>query len=327
MDGFETINHKDGIVTVTVELNDTKEITAFDFIAADNAALESDVSGNINGTAIDLSVPSGTNLTALVASFTTTGEVISVGAVPQTSGTTANDFTSPVTYTVTAEDGSTADYIVTVNIAVTPYLDFTYGTGGCEVKLSTEGNSAQGAGTIDSIEIPAEYNGEPVNAISFRGFDKLSYSGCSNLVSISIPDRVTSIGEYAFRNCSSLTEIIISGDISVIGDGTFTGCTSLSSVSLPDNITSIGVSAFQNCASLTSIVIPAQVESIDDYAFSGCSNLSPSAFPTALILSALVPLRIVRVSAQFPSRAEFQVFTTEHFGTVQVYHPSSFPTG
>jgi hypothetical protein len=49
-----------------------------------------------------------------VANFTTTGASVSVGATAQVSGTTANDFTSPVDYTVTAADGSTVDYTVTV---------------------------------------------------------------------------------------------------------------------------------------------------------------------------------------------------------------------
>jgi hypothetical protein len=52
-----------------------------------------------------------------VASFTTTGVSVKVGATTQTSGTTANDFTSPVTYRVTAGNGSTQDYVVTVTVA------------------------------------------------------------------------------------------------------------------------------------------------------------------------------------------------------------------
>ena len=114
-----------GIITLlmlTACLNGTvpseeKEITAFSFTADSNTALTSDVTGTIDGTDISLTVPYGTEVTALVASFTTTGQSVSVDGTEQTSGTTANDFSSPVTYTVTAENGSTQDYAVTVTFA------------------------------------------------------------------------------------------------------------------------------------------------------------------------------------------------------------------
>jgi hypothetical protein len=47
-------------------------------------------------------MPTGTDVTALVATFTKTGVIVRVGLNVQVSGTTANDFTNPVTYTVTA---------------------------------------------------------------------------------------------------------------------------------------------------------------------------------------------------------------------------------
>src|SRR5512143_3518214 len=67
------------------------------------------VTGTINETnkTIAVTMPYGTSVTALVAAFTTTGNSIAVGGTAQVSGTTANDFTSPVIYTVTAADGST----------------------------------------------------------------------------------------------------------------------------------------------------------------------------------------------------------------------------
>jgi formylglycine-generating enzyme required for sulfatase activity len=79
--------------------------------------LSSDVTGTINGTDISATVPYGTDVTALVATFSTTGSSVTVGGTTQISGTTANDFTSPVTYTVTAGDDSTQDYTVTVTVA------------------------------------------------------------------------------------------------------------------------------------------------------------------------------------------------------------------
>ncbi len=97
-------------VTVTIAAVSAKAMTAFSLAG---------VAGTINETAktIAVAMPSGTNLTALVATFSTTGAGVKIGATIQSSGTTANSFVSPVTYTVTAADDTTAAYVVTVTIA------------------------------------------------------------------------------------------------------------------------------------------------------------------------------------------------------------------
>ncbi|MDD2915209.1 MAG: ice-binding family protein [Gallionella sp.] len=97
-------------VTVAVAPITAKAITAYSLAG---------VTGTINETAktIAVNLPSGTNITALVATFSTTGINVTVGASVQTSGTTVNDFSSPVAYTVTAVDGSTATYNVAVVVA------------------------------------------------------------------------------------------------------------------------------------------------------------------------------------------------------------------
>ena len=90
-----------------------KAITAFSFTIP--AA-----TGTINETAktIAVTVPYGTNVTALVATFAYTGAKVTVGSTVQISGTTPNDFTNPVSYVLTAADGSTSTYIVTVTVAM-----------------------------------------------------------------------------------------------------------------------------------------------------------------------------------------------------------------
>jgi len=87
-----------------------KAVTAYSFAG---------VAGTINEPAktVSLTLPYGTDVTALVATFTTTGTSVSVGTVPQTSKVTANDFTGPLTYTITGQDGTTESYSVTVTIA------------------------------------------------------------------------------------------------------------------------------------------------------------------------------------------------------------------
>ena len=80
---------------------------------------------------------------------------------------------------------------------------------------------------------------------------------------------VTSIGDWAFYNCTGLTSITIPNSVTSIGDSAFEACTGLTSVTIPDRVTSIGDRAFTFCSSLTSITIPNSVTSIGRSAFDG----------------------------------------------------------
>ncbi len=93
-----------------------KDITAFNFYSEQNSGegITDFAVGAITGTNISVLVPYNTDITGLIATFITTGASVQVGITIQVSGTTANDFTNPVTYTVTAEDDTTKDYTVTV---------------------------------------------------------------------------------------------------------------------------------------------------------------------------------------------------------------------
>src|SRR6185437_1497102 len=102
-------------VTVTIAPIDAKAITALSL--SDTAGAIGTVAGTINGTNITVAMPAGTNVTKLVATFSTTGKNIAVGNKIQISGTTPNNFSSPVIYTVTAADGTTQNYTVIVTVA------------------------------------------------------------------------------------------------------------------------------------------------------------------------------------------------------------------
>ncbi len=92
--------------------------------------------------------------------------------------------------------------------------------------------------------------------------------------SYQIPASVTSIGDYAFRNCGSLTGVTIPTGVTSIGDGAFRDCYCLSGVVIPDSVTGIGNYAFFNCGPLTSVIIPGSVTSIGEHAFEYCYNLT-----------------------------------------------------
>ena len=109
---------------------------------------------------------------------------------------------------------------------------------------------------------------------SVTSIGNYAFNKCSSLTSITIPDGVTSIGAYAFYNCSSLTSVNIPDGVTSIEAYAFYGCKSLiTSITIPDGAT-IGSNAFQNCSGLTSITIPGDVTSIGVSAFSGCSGMA-----------------------------------------------------
>ena len=109
-----------------------------------------------------------------------------------------------------------------------------------------------------------------------------AFFDCTSLTSVTIPDSVTSIGRYAFQNCTSLTSVTIPNSVTSIGMSAFDGCESLTSVTIPDSVTSIGNAAFYNCTSLTSVTIPDSVTSIDVNAFAGCTSLTSVTIPDSV---------------------------------------------
>ena len=101
-----------------------------------------------------------------------------------------------------------------------------------------------------------------------------AFNGCSSLTSVTIPNSVTEIGGSAFVGCASLKSITMPNSVTSIGDMAFYKCSSLTSITIPDSVTSIGSSAFSDCSKLRSITIPNSVTSIGAWAFNGCTGLT-----------------------------------------------------
>lgn len=109
-----------------------------------------------------------------------------------------------------------------------------------------------------------------------------AFKNCTKLTSIKISDRVTSIGPNAFSGCENLTSVTIPNGVTNIGNYAFNDCKCLTSVTIPDGVTSIGVCTFYNCANLTSVTIPNSVTSIDTSAFNKCTKLTSVTIPNSV---------------------------------------------
>ena len=120
-------------------------------------------------------------------------------------------------------------------------------------------------------DMPCLRTGDPYGGgYAYHG----TFTNCSALTEVILPQNLLSVGAYAFKGCSSLPTVVIPESVLAIGDCAFYICTSLSSITIPKNVTSIGSDAFRECSSLTAITIPNSVTNIGQNAFYKCTSLS-----------------------------------------------------
>ena len=102
------------------------------------------------------------------------------------------------------------------------------------------------------------------------------------VTSVDINNLVTSIGEYAFYQCTYLTSVTIPDSVTTIGGRAFMKCLSLPNITIPDGVTTIGDATFHSCDALTSVTIPDSVTTIGDIVFYTCTNLTSVTFGNSL---------------------------------------------
>ena len=134
---------------------------------------------------------------------------------------------------------------------------------------------------ISTASIPSyiTFNGINYSVTSIGSF---AFDNCTKLTSVTIPISVTSIGSLAFYGCTSLTNVNIPDSVASIGNGAFKGCASLTNINLPNSITNIKYQAFYGCASLSSIVIPDNVTELEASIFYNCSSLTSANIPNGI---------------------------------------------
>ena len=207
-------------------------------------------------------------------------------------GLPQNTAENPHTVKLAAVNISTSDTMGSVNTAVTDRY-ITLDLSACSATGNTISGSFSASGSSD------------MNVIRNNQY----------IVGVILPGSVTSIGNYAFAQCSSLTSVTIPEGLTSIGSMAFYGCVNLvftvngsgsysalesgkmliknsnelaaypsasGAVTLPASVTSIGNFAFLSCTSLASVTIPEGVTSIGSQAFYGCSSLASVTIPASL---------------------------------------------
>ena len=106
-----------------------------------------------------------------------------------------------------------------------------------------------------------------------------AFRGCQSLKIVKIPSKVTAIPDHCFEGCSSLESVTIPDGVTTIGTDAFYKCKNLESVALPESLTTLGSRSFEFCKSLKTIKIPSGVTTIPFQCFNGCSLLESIAIP------------------------------------------------
>jgi len=152
---------------------------------------------------------------------------------------------------------------------------YSFGSGGLLFIEVEEGYAVTGFSGKErfyknfTVDIPSEYNGQPVTEIADGAF-----AGYTSLVRVTIPDSVTTINGGAFLGCVLLTEVDIPDSVTFIGDAAFGGCILLEEIYLPDSLVHIDDNVFHDCSSLVNVRIPESVMYIGKDVFAGAGAVA-----------------------------------------------------
>ena len=188
-------------------------------------------------------------------------------------------------YEVNADGNATiTEFLGPVDPAKAPALyDITIPTtlGGCTV---TGLGDYSFSGYLSAAQSNEPYQfGRNIHSVtipqSVTSIGDFAFSHCEKMDSLTINDATTSIGSWAFDECYKLTTLSLGKNITTIGDYAFLDCHTLDNVTIPPSVTSIGKSAFYRCYALTTLSLGENIEKIGSYAFAECRHLTNVTIP------------------------------------------------
>ena len=122
-------------------------------------------------------------------------------------------------------------------------------------------------GNAAKVEFPSTLKNKKVTRIAPYDYSVFTDKNRNNVVSVIIPEGVTTIWDFAFSGCEKLKSVTLPDSLLGIDDWSFSNCRKLTGIKLPDHLQYIGQSAFANCTSLKKIIIPDSVDRIGDSYF------------------------------------------------------------
>lgn len=228
----------------------------------------------------------GTGITGNIASKSSSDLTASGGTVTAPAGYYAEAASKSVASgsvgTPTATKGTVSNHSISVTPSVTNTTGYITGStiSGTAVTIDvTELESGTKSITANGTGISV--SGYSLVDVSVGGSDDLKKLIERRITSIEWPDGITSIGPYAFYNCSSFNTNLLPNTITSIGVGAFQGCFALSITSIPA-IAAINNYTFQGCSQLALSSLPNGVKTIGSYAFQQCTNITISSLPSSV---------------------------------------------
>lgn len=192
-----------------------------------------------------------------------------------------------VSYTYSLRGTKTTNQAMTINVNGTEVSVTIIGQSGNNYDwgyawdISTPITSISKGNSTDIVTVDLSN----LNVSQLTSIGQNAFNNCTSLVSIDLPNSITSIGDSAFYRCFALNLTSLPSNLTSIGNSAFFACKRLNLTSLPSSVTSIGTNAFYSCDILNLTSLPSGLTTISKAAFQNCQSLAWTSIPSNSVTS------------------------------------------